>query len=682
MNEQNSHFNPPDSDAVAALHFAIEKAESGELDRAIQDVRALIDRYPSWFDPRGHLAGMFIVRGRYDDALDQYEVALQLDPGNPYAASMAAWLCMERLDFRRAEAYLQSARLDDSTVSQSIIQQRETLAANLAKIRYFPRHPWLAYLLIWGAEIVWFLRARQWAIQWLKLAVTTQYRTPTLLERLGGFLSAQHTYDYTEKYRTSAAFLHEALRLNIRMGRIHERLAEIAWKRGDDEDAIAEAHRALELEPASLNPLHILALAHSRRVEPAEAAPLYDRLIDLSPSDLYLFLNRCAVSLQLQDYDSARQMMERAEELDSENPLLLFLCDIINESTGLNSFHGTSRQDNSTYHNQHSIQYGAPWLYGSGLTRKFKRLLKKIVRLPTGTIRQFLAKQHFHHVPCAVCAGDEYTHLCFCSGNGWRIVRCRTCGLVYIQPQPHPEYLYGIYQQDYWDGARSIGAEEFHQRAAMQNILQEVDIPLFRRLEQIGFQTWAEALGPHRRALDVGCGSGIFMRELLNQGWNVEGVEVAEDVVDFCQRMGLVVRQGTLQEAGYCDSEFDFISLHHVIEHVVDPAGLVREAGRILKPGGRFLVRTPCCDSLPAILAGQDWFYDPDHIYFFSQASLRALLERNGFRLLNAMSTVGIQYETWSETWNTARLNPAIRELIERFNQGDVVIMLAECVKP
>ena len=99
---------------------------------------------------------------------------------------------------------------------------------------------------------------------------------------------------------------------------------------------------------------------------------------------------------------------------------------------------------------------------------------------------------------------------------------------------------------------------------------------------------------------------------------------------------------------------------------------------RILRPGGRLIVRTPCCDSVPSLLAGRDWFYSPDHIYFFSRNSLTALLERNGFRVLDTMSTVGVKYETWPHAWYEARLNDAIRRQVETYNQGDVIVVYAE----
>jgi SAM-dependent methyltransferase len=103
-------------------------------------------------------------------------------------------------------------------------------------------------------------------------------------------------------------------------------------------------------------------------------------------------------------------------------------------------------------------------------------------------------------------------------------------------------------------------------------------------------------LGPEPRVLVAGCGKGheaLFIRRGL--GGCVVGVDLVEqwdpkfgaDVPDF----RLVA--GNITELPFADGSFDGVFYHHVIEHVDDPAGSLRELARILRPGGLIYVGTP-----------------------------------------------------------------------------------------
>jgi 2-polyprenyl-3-methyl-5-hydroxy-6-metoxy-1,4-benzoquinol methylase len=135
------------------------------------------------------------------------------------------------------------------------------------------------------------------------------------------------------------------------------------------------------------------------------------------------------------------------------------------------------------------------------------------------------------------------------------------------------------------------------------------------------------------RLLDVGCGNGNLLLLMRSLGWDVEGVEVDQAAVQTASARGLAVRQGELQDRGYSSDSFDAITMSHLIEHVYDPVSLLREAHRVLKPGGALIVLTPNSQSLGAHLYGQDWrgWEPPRHLQLFNVDTMWVALERSGF---------------------------------------------------
>ena len=95
------------------------------------------------------------------------------------------------------------------------------------------------------------------------------------------------------------------------------------------------------------------------------------------------------------------------------------------------------------------------------------------------------------------------------------------------------------------------------------------------------------------RLLEIGCGSGRQLEFLRQLGWRVEGLDLDPVAVKVASARGLTVHTGSLKEQNFPDQYFDAVVSSHVIEHVHDPIGLLRECGRVLRPGGKLVVITP-----------------------------------------------------------------------------------------
>jgi 2-polyprenyl-3-methyl-5-hydroxy-6-metoxy-1,4-benzoquinol methylase len=209
-----------------------------------------------------------------------------------------------------------------------------------------------------------------------------------------------------------------------------------------------------------------------------------------------------------------------------------------------------------------------------------------------------------------------------CTHNGYgrhrRIVQCQRCGLVYADPRRNGDDIVETYEA--------------------------VEDPLYveeREGRILTFEHHLKPLGRHtgppngRSLLDVGCYIGVFVEIANNHGWDAWGVEPSRWAVNEARKQGLHVVQGTLETADLPEAYFDVVTMWDVIEHLTDPMRALQHVHRLLKPGGLAVLHTIDIDSLFARLMGARWPWLMEmHMYYFSRRTLRAMLERCGFRVI------------------------------------------------
>lgn len=202
--------------------------------------------------------------------------------------------------------------------------------------------------------------------------------------------------------------------------------------------------------------------------------------------------------------------------------------------------------------------------------------------------------------------------------DGREVGRCAACGLLRTLAVPSD------YRALYTEGDRYHAGRDGH-------------VPYRERYEhdlEVAALRWPRLLG-RMRLLDVGCANGAFVRYARSQGMAAEGLDINPRMAGWArEKAGCVVHAGWETVRG----PFDIVTYHDVVEHVEDPlAELVRLRG-YLRPGGVLVLDTPDADDPRLAALGLAWHHlkPREHLWFFTERHLRALLERAGYAVDHA----------------------------------------------
>lgn len=225
--------------------------------------------------------------------------------------------------------------------------------------------------------------------------------------------------------------------------------------------------------------------------------------------------------------------------------------------------------------------------------------------------------------------------------DGFQIIRCQRCGLVSTTLTLNRTDLEAMYAAPYYQKRW----EYYSQNRVINSTVtgENANIRDFRK----GLSLIEQYKG-RGKLLDVGCALGVFLYLARERGWEVYGVDISRYAARYAREvLGLEVFAGELEEAQFPDKWFDVITLWDVLEHFPDPSHQLQEILRVLKDDGIILMNAPNEEGLLRLLAGMIFrlsggkisypvrkLYHPFHLHYFTQETLKALLEKNGFTLV------------------------------------------------
>ena len=221
---------------------------------------------------------------------------------------------------------------------------------------------------------------------------------------------------------------------------------------------------------------------------------------------------------------------------------------------------------------------------------------------------------------CLICGSEKLKQL---SGYYERheLVACENCGFVFMERIPTLDELNAYYSKYSYSESDYMS-------------------PITIRI----YNLWLDEFERYRKnnkILDVGCGRGWFLQEAKKRGWEVYGTEFSEAAIELCESEGIKMTGGQLTSDSFHAEEFDVITSIEVIEHINNPKEEIAYIHKFLRKGGMFYCTTPNFNSYLRfyLKADYDIIKYPEHLSFYTRATLKRLLNKQGFKTKKVLTT-------------------------------------------
>ncbi len=226
---------------------------------------------------------------------------------------------------------------------------------------------------------------------------------------------------------------------------------------------------------------------------------------------------------------------------------------------------------------------------------------------------------------CQICSTPDPAP--FARHGNIALVRCTSCGFVFMDPPPDAVMLKALYDDTYHGASESyftkVDAKLRRSRGRIKRI---------RRLLPDG-----DAQG--RTFLDIGCNGGFMVEAAREAGFAATGIEPDAAAVAWAREHfpRSTYINGLLEEAGLDPAQFDAAYCSEVIEHAPDTNRFVAAIARALRPGGVLYLTTPDIDHWrrPRDIEKWDAFCPPSHCLYFNPRNLTQLLAKHGLTVVH-----------------------------------------------
>ena len=221
---------------------------------------------------------------------------------------------------------------------------------------------------------------------------------------------------------------------------------------------------------------------------------------------------------------------------------------------------------------------------------------------------------------CPICNHDAFEHYLDVTDNmitkeEFKIVECKNCSFRFTNPIPELSEIGRYYKSEDYVSHSSTD------KGIMNKLYQKVRKKTLKEKRDL-----LELVAQPTSILDIGCGTGHFLKYLNQFDYKLLGLEPDDDARKFAKESGVNVEpldQLHLLE----NNSWDAITMWHVLEHVYELQKDFKKFVELLVPGGYLFVAVPNHNSFDAKHYGEKWAaYDvPRHLYHFREKDIERL---------------------------------------------------------
>ena len=173
--------------------------------------------------------------------------------------------------------------------------------------------------------------------------------------------------------------------------------------------------------------------------------------------------------------------------------------------------------------------------------------------------------------------------------------------------------LYG--DVSYWEKDRIHQGITTMQESAEWDVYLKAWLGILQRLKLLPTETSGS-----KSAFEIGCGEGMLLHALEKCGMKVAGCEMNRAVAaKGVENPGVDIRTKPFENLELQEKNCDLVISFHTLEHMRFPENVLAKVARILLSDGSVLIEVPC---------GEEEYDNTDHLNFFSENSLRLLLNK------------------------------------------------------
>lgn len=260
-----------------------------------------------------------------------------------------------------------------------------------------------------------------------------------------------------------------------------------------------------------------------------------------------------------------------------------------------------------------------------------------------GTQKNYYNETEVRTWNCPLCESVHYKNIYRERGN-LGIAECLACGLIYTNPRAiESETNYFGDATIFFNEAKLIFSEK---KSHHRDRNYDYELKKIKRFK------------PSGKLLDIGTNMGFFLRKAKEAGYDTYGVEPSPALANIgIKNFKLNIVNDFFSASLFSPKHFDVVTLIDVFEHVTEPQKMLREVHSVLKDDGIVCIKVPNghYNKLKLKLAKlfgkeaqHDIFNSYEHVVHYTQETMKAMLEKNGFKIKRFILPIPIHPPVWA----------------------------------